>query len=639
MKIIHFNKYGSLILFLLNFLLFPLHPASATDNAKKIFWVDSYNTGYEWSDGIERGIRSILQDENIELGVYHMNTKACKNQECMHKTAAKAQEAIGKFQPDVLIVSDDNAQKYLVVPNYKNGDIPVVFCGVNWDASAYGYPASNVTGMIEVELVEETVKHMQRYSSGNKIGYISGKTTSDQKIIAWLNKLFFNMEMISYQVKDFEQFKEKFLQIQKETDMLFIRNYAGIQGWDPLTAKQFIAANLHIPTGSNNDFMAPYVIFTLGKIPEEQGAYAAETALKILKGASISDLPINRNRQARLTVNLIMADAANIVLPVSILKVAEVIGREELEQSKHIKNFAGTDFSGKRILWVDSYHQGYEWSDGIESGIREVLFDTDTTLRIIRMDSKRENQKDQIIHKAKHVWNELQQFDPDIVIASDDNAQKYLVVPYLMDTIIPVVFCGVNWDADMYGYPTPTVTGMLEVDRTEEMLKILKEYAQGEKVGYLAGDVATERKLIGIYNEKFFGGKLKSYLVKSQTDLEDKYLQAQQEVDMLIFSNYTGIPDWDVKATSALIANHTTIPTGSHNPFMEKLVLCTLAKSPEEQGRYAATTSLSILSGEKPGSIPLTSNKQSKLTVNLQLAQKISIVFPVSMLKQARIIK
>jgi hypothetical protein len=33
-------------------------------------------------------------------------------------------------------------------------DLPVVFVGVNWDASPYGYPTANVTGSVEVELIE-----------------------------------------------------------------------------------------------------------------------------------------------------------------------------------------------------------------------------------------------------------------------------------------------------------------------------------------------------------------------------------------------------------------------------------------------------------------------------------------------------
>lgn len=605
----------------------------------RIFWVDSYHSGYEWSDGIESGIIGVLSDREVEFGLFHMNTKACKDQACLENSARKAKVAVELFNPDVLIASDDNAQKYLVVPEFKDSELPVVFCGVNWDAAPYGYPARNITGMVEVDLVEETVRHMKRYAKGNRIGYISGQTTSDQKIISWLNEHFFDNRMISRQVETFDQFIGEFLRLQEETDMIFIRNYAGINGWNPVKARKFLLSNLRVPTGSNNDFMAPYVVFTLGKIPEEQGRWAAETALAIAAGKSPTSIPIVRNQQARLTVNLAMAGAADIVLPISILKVGNVVGQDEFKPDTQPDFLLKGEIANRRILWVDSYHKGYEWSDGVEEGIREVLFGSGVILKTIRMDTKRKHGEVQMKTAALLVKEKLEAYEPDLVIVSDDNAQQFLVVPYLKNSNIPVVFCGVNWDASMYGYPTENITGMVEVDQIEEMIKLLKLFARGSRIGYLSGDVTTDRKLARIYNEKFFNGKMKQYLVKSQAELEDAYLRAQQEVDILLFSNYAGIGDFDAAVTSRMVKEHTKIPTGSPTPWMDKWVLCTSAKSPQEQGRYAAETALKILSGTNPSSLPVATNRQSQLTINLRIATKLGVVFPVTILKKARIIK
>ena len=46
-------------------------------------------------------------------------------------------------------------------------------------------------------------------------------------------------------------------------------------------------------------------------------------------------------------------------------------------------------YAGKKIVWVNSYHEGYEWSDGIGAGIEEVLADTDVDLKVILLDTKR----------------------------------------------------------------------------------------------------------------------------------------------------------------------------------------------------------------------------------------------------------
>ena len=44
--------------------------------------------------------------------------------------------------------------------------------------------------------------------------------------------------------------------------------------------------------------------------------------------------------------------------------------------------------AGKKVLFIDSYHQGYAWSDGNTEGIQKVLGGTGAELKIHRMDTK-----------------------------------------------------------------------------------------------------------------------------------------------------------------------------------------------------------------------------------------------------------
>lgn len=325
------------LLFLLSMTLgLLISPGASTGNAqadglfsgKKILFVDSYHSGYPWSDGVENGIRTGLATSGVELKILRMDTKRNTSQEFKRAAGEEALKIIQAYQPDVIIASDDNAQKYLVAPYLLGKDIPVVFCGVNWDASAYGYPAGNVTGMLEVEGVNELIALFKRDAKGPRIGYISGDTVSDRKITKVFNERFLNNRMKIYFAKDFEEFKAKFLQAQAETDMLFLRNYSGIQGWEEKKAKAFLLENVKKPTGSHLSFMAEYVIYTIGKIPEEQGEYAAKTALRILGGENPADIPLARNTRVRLVVNLKMAKAAGVVVPFKVLKTATVIGKD-----------------------------------------------------------------------------------------------------------------------------------------------------------------------------------------------------------------------------------------------------------------------------------------------------------------------
>ena len=120
-------------------------------------------------------------------------------------------------------------------------------------------------------------------------------------------------------------------------------------------------------------------------------------------------------------------------------------------------------YEGKKVLFIDSYHQGYAWSDGVTKGVQIKMKDTGVQLKVLRMDTKRNSSDDFKKEAAKKAVSVIKEFEPDVVIAADDNASKFLIKPYYKDAELPFVFCGVNWDAKVYGYPYKNVTGMVEV--------------------------------------------------------------------------------------------------------------------------------------------------------------------------------
>ena len=297
-----------------------------------------------------------------------------------------------------------------------------------------------------------------------------------------------------------------------------------------------------------------------------------------------------------------------------------------------------SDFAGKKVVYVNSYHEGYAWSDAIETGLHNVFDGTGVELTIIRLDTK--NHPDVAFGEAAgaKAWSEIQSINPDVVITSDDNAQKYLVVPFMKDGNIPVVFNGVNWDASGYGFPTAYITGMIEVELPDQLIELLKAYAKGERLGYITVDTETERKVVDIYNQRFFDGQLQPYWVKTQAEFMDAFLTAQQEVDILFMGNNAGSDKWDEEEMKQFVLKNTAIPTGSINDWMAPYSVLTLAKSGQEQGEWSAQTALSILGGTPPSEITLAENKKGQLIVNFDLADKLGIVFAPSLLKSAVIL-
>jgi len=296
-----------------------------------------------------------------------------------------------------------------------------------------------------------------------------------------------------------------------------------------------------------------------------------------------------------------------------------------------------SSYQGKKVVWVDSYHQGYEWSDGIEAGVQDGLAGTGVELKIVRMDTKRNPEEAFAQAAGDSALAEIEAFAPDVVIACDDNAQKYLVVPYLKDTSLPVVFCGVNWDASIYGLPTSNVTGIVEVELPDRLIDHLKTYAQGDSIGYLTVDSETERKVADIYNDRFFGGEMQTYWVKTYEEFEAAFVKAQEEVDILFFGNNAGIDRWSDEEVVPFITENTRIPSGTINSWLAPYVLIALAKSPEEQGEWSAAAALKILEGTPASEIAVVENKKEVLILNLDMAEKLSVVFPPSMLRNAEI--
>jgi ABC-type uncharacterized transport system substrate-binding protein len=201
---------------------------------------------------------------------------------------------------------------------------------------------------------------------------------------------------------------------------------------------------------------------------------------------------------------------------------------------------------------------------------------------------------------------------------------------------LPVVFCGLNWDASIYGAPYRNTTGMVEVSLTGQLIEDLKKYAKGNKIGYLSADTSTERKNLEYYNKMPEFHFSKVYMVKTLKEWQDAFLSLQREVDMVVFENNAGITDWNDVEASKFALENIQIPVGTTNPWVMQCSLIGFTKLPEEQGVYAAKTALEILGGKRPSDIPVVVNEKAKIYLNMKIAKKLGITFPMDYMSQAK---
>ena len=307
------RKFLPIFLVLMVF-IFSFSSFSSAKNLKKIVLINSYHQGYPWSDGIIKGVRSAFaKHEPVLFKLINMDTKRNASEWFKKQAGVKAKEEINKFKPDVIIAADDNASKYVIVPYFKGKSIPVVFCGVNWDASVYGFPAKNVTGMVEISLTDKLIKTMKKFSKGSKIGFLGADNLSNRKE-AKAYKSTLNIEVTEeIFVNTVEEWKQAFLVIQKNVDILVLLPPSFFVDYEnKKELKYFIYDNTVIPTGCVEEWIVPYAFIGLTKVAEEQGLWSAKTVIEILKGRKPSKIPIVRNKDGKMIVNDILRRKLNI---------------------------------------------------------------------------------------------------------------------------------------------------------------------------------------------------------------------------------------------------------------------------------------------------------------------------------------
>jgi ABC-type uncharacterized transport system substrate-binding protein len=277
------------------------------------------------------------------------------------------------------------------------------------------------------------------------------------------------------------------------------------------------------------------------------------------------------------------------------------------------------------VFHLDSYHQGYAWSDGIGEALRVTLADH-ATLATFYMDTKRRATPAQVQRAAEAALAAIRRARPDVVIASDDAAVKHVVVPHLKDGPTPVVFCGVNWSADPYGLPTPYVTGMIEVSPILEALDLVrKRYPSARRLGIL-----TERSLTEDTERAWLEPKYRAAgfdptyaMVPDFAAWKMEFLRLNDQTDVLFLPTNGAIQGWNDAEARALEEQSIRKPVVTVIDFMMPYAVFGLTKIAHEQGQWAAEAALAILSGKRPGDIAVVRNRRRQAWFNPVLAKKI----------------
>lgn len=127
-----------------------------------------------------------------------------------------------------------------------------------------------------------------------------------------------------------------------------------------------------------------------------------------------------------------------------------------------------------RILHVMSYHSPWRWTDGQLAGFKEGLGDIPAEYLVFQLDTKRFNSPEEKAARGREARSLVEAWKPDLIYATDDDAQE-LVSRHYLNTGIRIVFSGVGSEPKTYGFDqAKNVTGVLEHEHFLESVRLLK---------------------------------------------------------------------------------------------------------------------------------------------------------------------
>jgi len=150
-------------------------------------------------------------------------------------------------------------------------------------------------------------------------------------------------------------------------------------------------------------------------------------------------------------------------------------------------------FANSKILIINSYHKGYEFSDSIVKGIEEVIYPhTNMDINTLYMDSKRVTSKEYFLNLEKLYSVQLKDRDYDLIIAIDRFAYDFVLdVHNRFFRNIPVLAVGIEnfYEEKAIRYAVQDkVSALLERRDLKSNVKVIKRLIPNLQKLYIIND-------------------------------------------------------------------------------------------------------------------------------------------------------
>lgn len=211
-------------------LLIGCFPFSA--NAKQtILIIESYHSEFAWDKSYIRGLQSVFKD-SYSLFYFQMDSKRLPTNQHQQQ-ADNAWLKYQNLQPDLVILGDDNALKYLG-KRFSQTPTPVFFLGINNNPRHYKlHNSKNITGVLERPLIKRSISQIAHGKAKKVLLLFDNSHTSQtifEEIFSSKKQLTISGIKVDIQlIESWESWQEQTLSSKdKQYDMLFLGLYHSI---------------------------------------------------------------------------------------------------------------------------------------------------------------------------------------------------------------------------------------------------------------------------------------------------------------------------------------------------------------------------------------------------------------------------
>lgn len=303
-----------------------------------------------------------------------------------------------------------------------------------------------------------------------------------------------------------------------------------------------------------------------------------------------------------------------------------------------------------RILVVQSYNTDYSWTANVDVGIRRTLLKHPyNNIRFHYMDTKNHPEPEFKEKAGIFARSVVDSFEPDVLIAVDDDAQEYCAKYYTNHPHTRIVHAGINGSPAVYGYLKATnTTGILErkpLKGVQDAIQIigqmngqgpsapLRLMVLGDKSGSVKDDCELIRHfdwaplvLVGVTNLGDFDG------------WKEQVRACEGRADFLLLINYRKIKR--SKSNESMVPAKEVVKWTLDNSKVAGISLngfgvdddgymFAVGTSPYEQGEVAAQMAVQIIEKKiPPAKIPMASTQQFTVHVRKKLFEKYGLRLP-----------